>query len=105
MYGTFHNAQGPAELSPGEVSPSNGPKPPNARPRKLSYKEQRELEALPGRIDALEQRQATLEQTVSGHDFYQRPHTEVKKVLAQLTDVQAELESAFERWAALEDEG
>ena len=73
-----------AEPSPREASDSTGATPPKARPRKLSYKEQRELEALPGRIDALEQRQATLEQMVSEPDFYQRAHTEVEKVLAEL---------------------
>jgi ATP-binding cassette subfamily F protein uup len=86
-------------------APAAAPAPPTMRPRKLSYKEQRELEALPGRIDELEQRQATLELKVSDPDFYQRDHNEVKQLLGELGAVQAELEAAFERWALLEEQG
>jgi ATP-binding cassette subfamily F protein uup len=73
------------------------------KPRKLSYKDQRELAALPDRIDALEERQASLEQTVSDPAFYQGDHTQVETVLAELASVQAELEAALERWTELED--
>ena len=71
---------------------------------KLSYKDQRELEALPGRIDELEQQQQALERTMSGPDFYQQDHTRIKAVTDQLEAVQAELDAAFERWAELEGE-
>jgi len=73
-----------------------------AKQRKLSYKDQRELDALPGRIDALEARQGELENQVATPTFYQGDHTEVEKVLAELTQVQEDLESAFERWSELE---
>ena len=98
------------QAAPGDSSPPS-PSPPEqesttkVRSRKLSYKEQRELDALPGRIDELEKQQAALEQTVADPDFYQREHKEVEALLAELTGVQAELETAFERWAALEDPG
>ena len=78
---------------------------PEKKPRpKLSYKEQRELDALPGRIDELEQQQQALEQTMSEPEFYQQDHTRIKDVTDQLAAVQAELEAAFERWAELEGE-
>ena len=78
---------------------------PEKKPRpKLSYKEQRELDALPGRIDELEQQQQALEHTMSEPEFYQQDHTRIKDVTDQLAAVQAELEAAFERWAELEGE-
>ena len=70
---------------------------------KLSYKAQRELDALPGRIDELEQRQQALEHTMSEPEFYQQDHSRIKDVSDQLEAVQAELEAAFERWAELEE--
>ena len=75
---------------------------PAADKRKLSYKDQRELDALPGLIEELEQSQQALEQKVSDPGFYQRDQAEVQQVLADLTDVQAKLENAFERWSQLD---
>jgi len=70
--------------------------------KKLSYKEQRELGAMPGLIETLEQRQQALEATMAAPDFYQRGHRQTQEVIAQLASVQAELEAAFARWAELE---
>jgi len=71
--------------------------------RKLSYKEQRELAELPGRIDKLEQRQQELENNMSQPDFYQSERADIDAVVKELAKVQDDLENAFERWAALED--
>ncbi|MBP6724385.1 MAG: ATP-binding cassette domain-containing protein [Halioglobus sp.] len=70
--------------------------------KKLSYKEQRELGAMPGLIETLEQRQQALEATMAEPDFYQREHGQVQEVIAQLATVQAELDAAFARWAELD---
>jgi len=78
--------------------------PPAPQKRKLSYKEQRELEALPDKMEALEQRQAALEEAVAQPDFYQQEHSTVEQALADLALVQEELDAAFERWAELEDQ-
>jgi len=72
--------------------------------RKLSYKDQRELEAMPALIESLEQRQQELEQTMAEPDFYQREHGQVQDVIARLAAVQQEMEAAFERWAELDAE-
>ena len=77
---------------------------PQPSPRKLSYKERRELEGLPARIEALEQQQSELEQVTSSPQFYAGDHAEVEQVLAELAAVQLELETTFERWAELEGE-
>ena len=70
--------------------------------QKLSYKDQRELAAMPGLIETLEQRQQVLEATMAEPDFYQQEHGQVQAVIARLAAVQAELEAAFERWAELD---
>ena len=76
----------------------------SAKKRKLSYKDQRELDSLPSQIETLENRQHELEQQVSNADFYQQEHAQVQQVLDELTQVQSQLESTFERWAELEGE-
>ena len=70
--------------------------------RKLSYKEQRELDQLPDRIDELEQQQRELESAIAEAGFYSRPPDEVDNTLRELSSVQAALELAVERWAELE---
>ncbi|MDO8860525.1 ATP-binding cassette domain-containing protein [Haliea sp. E1-2-M8] len=70
--------------------------------RKLSYKEQRELEALPGKIEALEQQQAALQAQASDPAFYQQDRASMDKVLADLAAVEDALEAAIERWTELE---
>ncbi|MFT4615337.1 MAG: ATP-binding cassette subfamily F protein uup, partial [Bacteroidia bacterium] len=69
---------------------------------KMSYKDKQELEQLPARIEKLEQKQQALEEMISGADFYQGDHKDVEQVLADLKTVQAELETTYERWEALE---
>ncbi len=71
--------------------------------KKLSYKLQRELEALPGQIDAVEQRIAAVQAQIADPAFYQRPAEETRDVLAQVDSLQAELDALLERWAELEE--
>jgi ATP-binding cassette subfamily F protein uup len=70
--------------------------------RKLSYKDQRELDALPGKIETLEKQQEELEAAIGDPGFFQRPSSETEAALKALSDTQAELELAYERWSALE---
>jgi ATP-binding cassette subfamily F protein uup len=71
--------------------------------KKLSYKLQRELEALPGEIDAKEQQIAAVEAEIADPAFYQRPAAETTKVLASLEQMNSELEALVERWAELDE--
>ena len=71
------------------------------KPRKLSYKDQRELDALPERIEALEAQLAERQATVAEPAFYSRPHEETHQVLTAMADLQAELEVAYARWEEL----
>ncbi len=71
--------------------------------KKLSYKLQRELEAIPGQIEALEGEMAALQEETVSPDFYQRPQSEAQAALARLSSLQEELDRLIERWAELEE--
>ncbi|WP_325435789.1 ATP-binding cassette domain-containing protein [Pseudomonas nitroreducens] len=71
--------------------------------KKLSYKLQRELEAIPGQIEALEGEMAALQEETASPDFYQRPQGETQAALARLSSLQEELDRLIERWAELEE--
>jgi ATP-binding cassette subfamily F protein uup len=71
--------------------------------KKLSYKLQRELEALPGQIDAVESKMAVLTAEMAEPAFYQRPAEQTTAVIAQLESLQGELDGLLERWAELDD--
>ena len=94
------SAQGRSE--PTATRAASAPTKAAPKARKLSYKEQRELDALPQTIEALEQRQTELEATIADAGFYQQPRDQVEQTLAALTQLQQELESAFERWSELD---
>jgi len=76
---------------------------PAATKKKLSYREQQELDKLPGEIEALETRQAEIEALSADPAFYQRPHDEVQALLAELAELGARLDERLERWAELEE--
>ncbi|HAI59999.1 MAG TPA: ABC transporter ATP-binding protein, partial [Xanthomonadaceae bacterium] len=73
-----------------------------AAKRKLGFKEQRELEALPGRIDALENEMAALAGTLSAPGFYAQDSAAQAAHHARMGAVQADLDAAFVRWAELD---
>jgi ATP-binding cassette subfamily F protein uup len=73
-----------------------------AKPRKLGYKEQRELQELPGKIETLEQEQARLHASMVDPDFYQQPSDKITATMSRLQIVSQALEAAYRRWEALE---
>ena len=72
--------------------------------RKLSYKLQRELDALPALIEELERRLADLQSQVKEPEFYRRAHGEVQQTLAELSKLENELDAAVDRWGELEQQ-
>ena len=70
--------------------------------RKPSYKEQRELEELPSRIEALEREQRQHHDAVAAPDFYKRTPREIKEVLDRLEELETLLLDAYTRWDALD---
>ncbi|MCP5420940.1 MAG: ATP-binding cassette domain-containing protein [Gammaproteobacteria bacterium] len=85
------------------VEPRRSPPPAvDNRPRKLSFKEQRELDQLPARIERLEDRLDALQTLTTQGDFYQRDAERIKETLSELESLQRELEDAYARWEELE---
>lgn len=70
---------------------------------KLSYKFQRELDALPAIIDKLETELAILQEQTADPDFYSLAFTETQPVLDRLAEKQQTLDIAAERWVELEE--
>jgi ATP-binding cassette subfamily F protein uup len=70
--------------------------------RKLNYKESRELEQLPGRIEALEMQVADMTAQMNDPAFYQRDSGAIAAHGAELARVQAELDAAYARWTELD---
>ncbi|MEX0618492.1 MAG: ATP-binding cassette domain-containing protein [Pseudohongiellaceae bacterium] len=68
----------------------------------LSYIDQRELDAMPGVIEKLEQQQADLEKRISQPDFYSSESRKVEQTLIELASIQEQLEQAYQRWSELE---
>ncbi|MFO0223536.1 MAG: ATP-binding cassette domain-containing protein [Planctomyces sp.] len=70
--------------------------------RRLSFKEQRELEDLPERIAGLEQRQKELNVEMAAPGFFQSGGTRIAAVTTELAKVSDELLHCYERWELLE---
>ena len=73
--------------------------------KKLSFKEQRELEQLPARIAALEVEQAALQGRLADPAFYQGTAEAQREVQERLAKVDAEIDAALSRWESLEARG
>ncbi len=78
-------------------------------PRKLTYKEQRALEAqqkelaeLPKKIEMLETEQHQLAESMASPAFYQRDNAEITQTVERLKALEAELALAYQRWEELE---
>jgi ATP-binding cassette subfamily F protein uup len=94
---------------PAPVSEARETPPDTAAPRKLTYKEQRAMEAqkrelaeLPGRIEALESEQAQLTAAMADPIFYQRDSAEIAQAANRLKEIEEELALSYERWEELE---
>jgi ABC transport system ATP-binding/permease protein len=84
---------------PRTAAPSAAP----AKPRgKLSYKDQRELDELPTRMDALSAEIAKLESALADPDLFTRNPAKFQKTSEQLHAKQSDLAAAEERWLELE---
>jgi ABC transport system ATP-binding/permease protein len=73
--------------------------------RKLTYKEQRELEVLPGKIESLEEEQAGIQARMGDADFYRQASDEISAAVRRLEAVRQELEACYRRWQELETVG
>ena len=73
----------------------------NAR-RKLSYKEQRELDTMPERIEALELEQTKIQAAMSSSEYYRLGPEQMRQDKARVEQIDHELLALLERWEALQ---
>ena len=95
------------ETAKAPATPAASAPPTNATPtastrRKLSYKEQRELEALPGQIEALETEQAQLEKALADGSLYASDPPRAAQMASRLMEVEEAWMAAMERLEALQ---
>jgi ATP-binding cassette subfamily F protein uup len=75
--------------------------PPKDRPRKLTFKEGKELEALPARIEGLEQEQKRLDELMVDPEFYRVCGEKISLARSRINELIQELEEAYGRWEEL----
>jgi ATP-binding cassette subfamily F protein uup len=73
------------------------------RPRKLSHKEQRELDALPDAIASLEAEQEQLHRTMADPAFFRQDKSAIAQGKDRLSTIETDLAKAYQRWEALEE--
>ena len=74
----------------------------SSKARKLTYKENRELEALPAKIEALESELAELHGRMADGEFYRRESAAIAATLERLEALKLQLEASYQRWQELE---
>ncbi len=90
----------PSTLGTAQKDPQSGTKASPAS-TKLSYKDQRELDALPDRIEALEKEQQALRDELADGTIYSRDAQRATALHARDAAIDEELMAALERWEAL----
>jgi len=98
-YGATSSSTEAANATPAPIASERPP----AGKRKLSYKEQRELEQLPGLIAALEGEQKAIQQELADGSLYSKDGAKAAALHARDGEIEAELMQALERWALLAD--
>ncbi len=76
--------------------------PGSAKTKKLSYKEQRELESLPGLIAALENEQKAISEQLADPELYRQRPEEVQRLNQRFAEIDAQLLESLERWEEIE---
>jgi ATP-binding cassette subfamily F protein uup len=77
-------------------------KPVKERPRKLSFKEERELETLPEQIMALEEEQAELHRQLADPEFYKRVGAGIAEINGRLQQLEQDVAAYYQRWQELD---
>jgi ABC transport system ATP-binding/permease protein len=103
-YDDWQRQRQPAPASGGQPGPEKKerPRPAAPGPRKLTFKEQRELEELPAAIEAWEAEQQKLVVTLASPDFYQQAGSEIADSRSRLAELELKLANAYSRWEELE---
>jgi ATP-binding cassette subfamily F protein uup len=97
-------AQRPAPPPAAPAAPSPRTEAPRSRerPARLTFKEQRELEALPGELEALEQEQIALGERMAAPDYYKQGADALRADRARAAEIEKIVAEKLERWVDLE---
>lgn len=71
--------------------------------KRLTYKQQKELKAIPEKIDQFETQLAGLHEQMANPDFYKKPQEEIAAVAEKTESLQKELDETYKLWEELED--
>ena len=94
----------PPETQRRRKEPGDEPSAPSAtRPRKLSFKERKELESLPRQIEVLEKEMEDLHRRMSDPAYYRSPSETLTADAERAGRIPEELEQAYARWAEFEE--
>jgi ATP-binding cassette subfamily F protein uup len=77
-------------------------KPKPAKPRKLSFKEQRELEGMEAQIHAVDAEIARIESLFASPDFHRTHGTQTNQLTSELAAAKEKLGQLYARWEELE---
>jgi ATP-binding cassette subfamily F protein uup len=94
-------ARAAAPVAPPPAQASKPPEPTRTAPRKLSYKEQRELDDLPARIESLEAEQKAIGERLASIELYTQEPQRVAELQSRFEQIEEELTTALERWEEL----
>jgi ATP-binding cassette subfamily F protein uup len=92
-------AKAPQKEKPAASVPAAAPAP---KAKRLSSKEQRELDELPARIAALEAEQKSITEKLADPNLYREQPTEVKKLNERYAQLDEQLMASLEKWEAIE---
>jgi ATP-binding cassette subfamily F protein uup len=98
--GSAHTARRSAQQTASQTT--TAPNQTTTAPKKLSYQERRELDAVPGRIEALEAEHRALGDRIAHQDFYKEPAAKIAEALEQVKHIERDLADLYARWEALE---
>ena len=98
----------PRESNPRSKAGANERQPaaadgPPAGTRKLKFREQKELDELPDRIEQLEAELGQMHQQMADADFYKKPGDEISEFNSKVAQLQEQLDQAYARWEQLEE--
>jgi ATP-binding cassette subfamily F protein uup len=103
-YGDWLRQRKPEVEAPSPRPKASRPMPErdDARPRRIGFKEKRELGELPGRIETLEAEKQRLFARMASPSFYASRGEEVARARQDLEELEAALQAAYARWVELE---
>ena len=105
-YADWLRQRRPLPVATGVPKPSAGTPEPQTQPTlsrsKLSFKERRELDALPSLIESFEAEIAAAHEAMAAADYYRQPGDVLARDQARLRNLEARLDTAFTRWNTLE---